>query len=232
MLGAYVTLAVVTNVVDNFWLAVVAGALAVGVSSAPPSSLRRSDRCTTGSTRISTSSSSRLIRPRDPRGGPIHLGIGVVLDRPARRVQLLGGTRRSTFSAYRLVVIGLAVAVLVSLAVHHADVLRLWCGHFSDRELASMLGVDVPRLYTGVFSRACSPASAARSPTSISPPGARRSVIIDAFIVVVIGGARLHEQGVRRRDAHRDDAEPRPAVHQRRQHRPVPRDGDRVAVPS
>jgi len=34
MLGAYVTLAVVTNVVDNFWLAVVAGALAVGVVGA------------------------------------------------------------------------------------------------------------------------------------------------------------------------------------------------------
>jgi len=195
MLGAYVTLAVVTNVVDNFWLAVVAGAPRGGCR-------RRRHR------------EFAAIRPLYDRVDAdldqliVTFGFVLVIHEAVRFIWgsgsysidppdvfnfsvALGG---STFSAYRLVVIGLAVAVLVSLwlfitRTYFGSLVR---GTSSDREMASMLGVDVPRLYTGVFflgERARRPRRRALSPPPQSTsPALGDQVIIDAFIVVVIGG--------------------------------------------
>ncbi|OYR80496.1 branched-chain amino acid ABC transporter permease, partial [Halorubrum ezzemoulense] len=102
----------------------------------------------------------------------------------------LGG---STFNAYRLVVIGLAVGVLVALwlfitRTYFGSLVR---GTSSDREMAAMLGVDVPRLYTGVFflgSVLAGLGGALSAPLQSTSPALGDQVIIDAFIVVVIGG--------------------------------------------
>lgn len=57
--------------------------------------------------------------------------------------------------------------------------------------MAAMLGVDVPRLYTGVFflgSVLAGLGGALSAPLQSTSPALGDQVIIDAFIVVVIGG--------------------------------------------
>lgn len=193
MLGAYVTLAVVTSVIDSFWLAVIVGALAVGV--------------------IGAGIEFAAIRPLYERADAdldqlivtfgfvlvIHEGVRFIWGSGSYSIDppdvfnfsvSLGG---STFSAYRLVVIGLAVAVLVGLwlfitRTYFGSLVR---GTSSDREMASMLGVDVPRLYTAVFflgSVLAGLGGALSSPLQSTSPSLGDQVIIDAFIVVVIGG--------------------------------------------
>ncbi|MGQ3328529.1 MULTISPECIES: branched-chain amino acid ABC transporter permease [Halorubrum] len=193
MLGAYVTLAVVTGLIDNFWIAAVAGALAVGV--------------------VGATIEFAAIRPLYDRVDAdldqliVTFGFVLVIHEAVRFIWgsgsysidppdvfnfsvSLGG---STFSAYRLVVIGLAIAVLAGLwlfitRTYFGSLVR---GTSSDREMASMLGVDVPRLYTGVFflgSVLAGLGGALSAPLQSTSPALGDQVIIDAFIVVVIGG--------------------------------------------
>jgi branched-subunit amino acid ABC-type transport system permease component len=60
-----------------------------------------------------------------------------------------------------------------------------------DREMISALGVNVPLLYTGVFMIGAwlgGLAGAVAAPTGALYPGMDFDVIIDVFIVIVIGG--------------------------------------------
>jgi branched-subunit amino acid ABC-type transport system permease component len=60
-----------------------------------------------------------------------------------------------------------------------------------NREIANALGINVPRVYTGVFMLGCYLAGLAGTlmpPMSVVALGADMSVIIDCFIIVVIGG--------------------------------------------
>jgi branched-subunit amino acid ABC-type transport system permease component len=193
MLGAYVTLAVVTSVVDNFWLAAVAGALAVGVVGAVIefAAIRRLyDRVDADLDQLIVTFGFVLV---------IHETVRFVWGSGSYSIDppdvfnfsvTLGG---STFNAYRLVVIGLAVGVLAALwlfitRTYFGSLVR---GTSSDREMAAMLGVDVPRLYTGVFflgSVLAGLGGALSAPLQSTSPALGDQVIIDAFIVVVIGG--------------------------------------------
>ncbi|ELZ40286.1 inner-membrane translocator [Halorubrum californiense DSM 19288] len=193
MLGAYVTLAVVSNVVDNFWVAAVVGALAVGVVGAA----------------IEFSAIRRLYERADSDLDQLIVTFGFVLV-IHETVRFVWGSGSysidppdvfnfsvtfggSTFNAYRLALIGLAVAVLVGLwlfitRTYFGSLVR---GTSSDREMAAMLGVDVPRLYTGVFflgSVLAGLGGALSAPLQSTSPALGDQVIIDAFIVVVIGG--------------------------------------------
>ena len=61
----------------------------------------------------------------------------------------------------------------------------------SDRDMASALGVRVPRLYTGVFifgAWLAALGGALSVPVHTISPGMGESIIIEAFLVVVIGG--------------------------------------------
>jgi len=153
MLGAYVTLAVVTNVVDNFWLAVVAGALAVGV--------------------VGAAIEFAAIRPLYDRVDAdldqliVTFGFVLVIHEAVRFIWgsgsysidppdvfnfsvALGG---STFSAYRLVVIGLAVAgVSASGCSSRGRTSARWCG-------APPLTARWRRCSASTYPRACTPAS-------------------------------------------------------------------------
>ncbi|WP_423995138.1 branched-chain amino acid ABC transporter permease [Halorubrum trapanicum] len=193
MLGAYVTLAVVSNVVDNFWIAVVVGALAVGVVGAAIefSAIRRLyDRVDSDLDQLIVTFGFVLV---------IHETVRFIWGSGSYSIDppdvfnfsvMVGG---STFNAYRLVVIGLAVGVLVALwlfitRTYFGSLVR---GTSSDREMAAMLGVDVPRLYTGVFflgSVLAGLGGALSAPIQATSPALGDQVIIDAFIVVVIGG--------------------------------------------
>ncbi len=193
MLGAYVTLAVVSNVIDNFWIAAVVGALAVGIVGAVIefSAIRRLyDRVDSDLDQLIVTFGFVLVIHETVRfiwgSGSYSIDPPDVFNFPVT----FGG---STFNAYRLVVIGLAVAVLIGLwlfitRTYFGSLVR---GTSSDREMAAMLGVDVPRLYTGVFflgSVLAGLGGALSAPLQSTSPALGDQVIIDAFIVVVIGG--------------------------------------------
>lgn len=110
-------------------------------------------------------------------------------DTLAGRMQIFG----RGFSYYNLFVIvaGLIVGVLVWLLLE-----KTWWGRMvrataSDREMASALGINTPRVYTTVFILAAAMAGlggALSIPVRVVAPGVGTSMIIQAFIITVIGG--------------------------------------------
>jgi branched-chain amino acid transport system permease protein len=98
------------------------------------------------------------------------------------------------FPIYSLFIIG--VGPLVALGLW-ALLERTWLGRTvraaaSDREMASALGVPVPALYTGVFAfgtwLAALGGALAVPYVGLLAPGMGEAIIIDAFVVAVIGG--------------------------------------------
>ncbi len=192
MLGAYFALAVTTSIVDNFWIAVVVGALAVGfvgvlieVSTIRP----LYERAESDLDQLIVTFGFVLILHEAVRfiwgSQPYSMDPPAVFD---FSVQI-----GSQFNAYRLFVIVMAFFVMVGLwlFVNKTYFGSLVRGTSSDREMASMLGVDVSRLYTGVFFLGAFLAGlggALSAPLQSMSPALGDQVIIDAFIVVVIGG--------------------------------------------
>jgi len=85
------------------------------------------------------------------------------------------------------------VLVLAGLlaVLRYTNVGRVVRSTSSDREMARLLGVNVPRLYTGVFVVGAALAGlggALAAPAESISSDLGNSVIIDAFVVVVIGG--------------------------------------------
>jgi len=97
------------------------------------------------------------------------------------------------YPAYRLVVIGvgLAVAVLLYLLVAKTRVgMRVRAGA-SNREMATAMGVNVRVLFTLVFAvgaALCAVAGAMLGPILAVQVGMGESILILAFVVIVIGG--------------------------------------------
>ncbi|MGO9569996.1 MAG: branched-chain amino acid ABC transporter permease [Desulfomonilaceae bacterium] len=98
-----------------------------------------------------------------------------------------------SFPKYNLFLIGMGILVFVGLraligATSLGAVVRAVT---HNREIANALGINVPRVYTGVFMLGCWLAGLAGTltpPMSVVALGADVSVIIDCFIIVVIGG--------------------------------------------
>lgn len=98
-----------------------------------------------------------------------------------------------TFSYYNIFVIvaGVGVALLLWLLLD-----RTWWGRAvrataSDREMAGVLGLNVPAIYTGVFILAAAVAGfggALSIPVRVATPGLGTTIIVQAFIITVIGG--------------------------------------------
>jgi branched-chain amino acid transport system permease protein len=98
------------------------------------------------------------------------------------------------FPIYSLFIIAIGPVVALGL---WALLERTWLGRTvraaaSDREMASALGVRVPALYTGIFAfgawLAALGGALAVPYVGLLTPGMGESIIIDAFIVAVIGG--------------------------------------------
>ncbi len=97
------------------------------------------------------------------------------------------------FPLYNLFIIlfGIAVAVFLWLALE-----RTWWGRTVrasafDREMASAIGVNIPRIFTLVFVLAAMLAAlggALGTPVRVVAPGIGTAMIIQAFVITVIGG--------------------------------------------
>ncbi len=111
-------------------------------------------------------------------------------DALAGPVQLLPGM---PYSAYRLLIIGvgLAVAVLLYFVVARTKLGMLVRAGASNREMALAMGVDIKRLFTLVFgfgAALCAIAGAMLGPIFAVQVGMGESILILAFVVIVIGG--------------------------------------------
>jgi branched-chain amino acid transport system permease protein len=105
-------------------------------------------------------------------------------------VELLPGLY---YPSYRLVIIavGLAIALLLFLAVTRTRVGAWVRAGASNREMAMAMGVHIQRLFTLVFglgAALCAVAGAMLGPLMAVQVGMGESILILAFVVIVIGG--------------------------------------------
>lgn len=129
----------------------------------------------TDAVRFVFGSQSRSVAPPEVLQGTIPLGAGL------------------SVPTYRAFVILMAVVVLLGIlaALRYTNVGRIVRATSSDREMARLLGIRVPRLYTAVFivgSALAGIGGALAAPTQSVTPALGDQVIVDAFVVVVIGG--------------------------------------------
>ncbi len=120
-------------------------------------------------------------------GQPIALNPPAALAGP---VELLPGF---SYPAYRLFIIavGLAVALLLYLLVTRTRYGMQVRAGASNREMALAMGVDVRRLFTAVFALGaalCAVAGGLLGPLLAVQVGMGESILILAFVVIVIGG--------------------------------------------
>jgi branched-chain amino acid transport system permease protein len=191
MVGAYVTITVATDLIGNFWIAVVVAALAVGLLGMiiEVGFIRRVYDRTPLDQLIITFALVLVITDLTQTiwGSESYtLGMPDLLD---FNLAVAGGL----VPAYRLFTIGVAIVSMVIFwfVFQYTHIGRLVQATSSDRDMASLLGVNVPRLYTGVFFAGSALAGfggALAAPLQAVTPGIATQVIIDAFIVVVIGG--------------------------------------------
>jgi branched-subunit amino acid ABC-type transport system permease component len=194
MIGAYVAIVVVESVVGSFVLGVVAAVVAVAVVGGALESvfIRRLygrdeeilDQLLLtfafvliieAIVRFVFGSGGKSLTPPEALTGTVPLGAGL------------------SVPTYRGFVIVMAVLVLAGLlaVLRYTNVGRVVRATSSDREMARLLGIDVPRLYTGVFVVGAALAGlggALAAPAESISTDLGNSVIIDAFVVVVIGG--------------------------------------------
>ena len=192
-MGAYVTVTVVGSSVGNFWLAIVAAGLVVGILGLV----------------IEMGFIRRLYGRAEEDLDQLLLTFAFVLIlEDGIRVAFGSGTRQMeppavfgfevaaaglSISAYRLFVILVSFAVMgvILLTLKTTNFGRLVRATSSDRDMASLLGVDVPRLYTMVFFIGAALAGiggAFAAPLQSVTPALGETVIIEAFVIVVIGG--------------------------------------------
>jgi branched-chain amino acid transport system permease protein len=118
---------------------------------------------------------------------PVMLNAPPALSGP---VQLLPGL---TYSSYRLLIIGvgLAVAVVLYILVAKTRTGMLVRAGASNREMATAMGVNIKALFTMVFgvgAALCAIAGAMLGPILAVQVGMGESILILAFVVIVIGG--------------------------------------------
>ena len=98
-----------------------------------------------------------------------------------------------SFPVYNLFLIGCGVTVflLLSALMRYTSLGRIVRAVTHNREMANALGINVPRVYTGVFmlgSYLAGLAGTLMPPMSVVALGSDMAVIIECFIIVVIGG--------------------------------------------
>ena len=97
------------------------------------------------------------------------------------------------YPVYNIFLICCGVAVFIGLMalMRFTSLGRIIRAVTFNREIANALGINVPRVYTGVFMLGCWLAGLAGTvmpPMSVVALGTDMAVIIDCFIIVVIGG--------------------------------------------
>lgn len=191
MIGAYVAV-VIVNGAGNFWLGLLAAGLVVGVVGA-----------------LIEAGFIRRVYDREPLDQLLLTFAFVLMLTDA--VRLIFGSGQYSINppaifdfsvrfsesvavgGYRLFVIVMALAIMGTLfaVLQLTNVGRVTRATSSDRDMASLLGINVPRLYTGVFFAGCVLAGvggALAAPLQSVTPSLGDQVIINAFVVAVIGG--------------------------------------------
>jgi branched-subunit amino acid ABC-type transport system permease component len=192
MIGAYMAIVAINQSLGGFWVGVLLAALVVGVLGIiiEMGFLRRVyDReeldqllltfafvlIITDSVRFIFGSGSNVVDPPALLRFDIALSPGV------------------SIPAYRGFVILVSIVVMLAiLAVLRATNFgRVVRATSSDRDMALLLGIDVPKLYTAVFFIGAALAGiggAFAAPLQSVTPELGNQVIINAFVIVVIGG--------------------------------------------
>lgn len=192
MIGAYAVITIIENAIGNFWLGVIAAGIAVGVVGVIMEAgfIRRVyDRdhldqllltfafvlMLTDGIRIVFGSGSHVINP--PEGLRFTIPLG----------------QNFAIPSYRAFVILMAIVAMgaLLLVLRTTNIGRVVRATSTDRDMAQLLGINVPRLYTGVFFAGCVLAGiggAFAAPLQSVTPELGNQVIINAFVVVVIGG--------------------------------------------
>ncbi|HKJ60354.1 MAG TPA: branched-chain amino acid ABC transporter permease [Halobacteriales archaeon] len=193
MIGAYVTI-VVIGAVDSFWLGIVLAALVVGTVGMiiEMGFIRRLyGRAEEELDQLLMTFAFVLIITDSIRA---IFGSGSVVTNPPNVLQggigLVGGYGIGTYRAF-LILASVAVMGAILLALRSTNLGRLVRATSSDRDMALLLGIDVPRLYTLVFFIGAAMAGvggALITPIQSLTPELGNQVIINAFVVVVIGG--------------------------------------------
>ena len=117
----------------------------------------------------------------------------LMLDAPAAlagTIEIIPGAPYPAFRAF-IIGVGLAVAAVLYWMIVRTRVGALVRAGASNREMALALGVDVKRLFTLVFglgAALCALAGAMLGPLLAVQVGMGESILIQAFLVVVIGG--------------------------------------------
>lgn len=191
MIGAYVTASLIGSVGGNFWFAAIGAAVvvaAIGAAVEIGFVRRVYDRdeldqliltfalvlIISDLTRIVWGSGTQTVETP-----PVLAGM----------VPVLG----VDFPAYRLFVI---VVSFLAMGIFWYVLKRTYFGQIvratsSDRDMAALLGVNVPRLYTAVFavgSFLAGLGGALTAPIQSFTPALGDQVIINAFVIVVVGG--------------------------------------------
>jgi branched-chain amino acid transport system permease protein len=193
MVGAYVGVVVLGNV-GNFWVGIVLAALAVGIIGAiiEVGFIRQLyGRAEEELDQLLMTFAFVLIITDGVR---FVFGSGSIITNPPDLlrfdVDLLAGF---SISAYRffLIVASVVVMAAILLTLRRTNFGRLVRSTSSDRDMALLLGIDVPRLYTMVFFIGAAMAGLAGAlilPIQSVTPELGNQVVINAFVVVVIGG--------------------------------------------
>ncbi len=193
MVGAYAAL-VTLNAVGNFWLGLLVATLAVGVVGViiEFGFIRQlygraeevlDQLLLTFAFVLIITDSIRFIFGSDssvtPAPGLLRFDI-----------QLGAGFDITAYRAF-LIVASVVVLGLILLTLRTTNFGRIVRATTSDRDMALLLGIDVPRLYTLVFFIGAAMAGLAGGliiPLQSVTPELGNQVIINAFVVVVIGG--------------------------------------------
>jgi len=191
MIGAYVTVVVVGSV-GNFWVGILLAGLAVGVIGAIMEAgfIRRVyDQEPLDQLLLTFAFVLMLTDAVRTVFGSGQYSIG----RPAGFGFRLSLAEGINVGGYRLFVIVMAIVVMGALfaVLKLTNIGRVTRATSSDRDMASLLGINVPRLYTGVFFAGCVLAGiggALAAPLQTVTPSLGDQVIINAFVVAVIGG--------------------------------------------
>lgn len=191
MLGAYFTYSFVAHAGLPFWPALVLAPLAVAVIAVAIERvvLRRVYGRDVSDSLLVTFALLLVIDDavRVAWGSGIH----VVQPPPLLRgtVEVLG----VTYPVYGVFVMGAAAVAMAALWMFFVRTRagRIVRAAAIDRRMAEAIGIDVPRVITGVFALGALMAGVAgvvAAPIRAIAPGMGDRIIIDAFIVVVIGG--------------------------------------------
>ena len=190
MVGAFLT-AWLVQLTQSFWLGVVLAVMLTAViGMVLEATLLRTLYARDHLSQVLATFALILIINESVRmiwGSDLPLSMPKALSGP---VELLPGLR---YPSYRLVIIavGLVIALLLYLMVTRTRMGAWVRAGASNREMAMAMGINIRRLFTGVFgigAALCAVAGAMLGPLLAVQVGMGENILILAFVVIVIGG--------------------------------------------